>query len=538
MITLNTYNYYSDGHIINKSALISPYVIPSLGTAYIQGTFRGDVDQILNPDFVVEYPDAWVGFNYVEWGISATVSKYYYVKSWERTAKGLIILHLQLDRRFTFKDHIMAHSAILERYQVNESPMIPDPLMPFTDDPTTATYSQLIPYSDQPIVASNGRGDTVSYAVTFANDPIPASIDLNTSSDGVFRQPSGSLQPEDLASITYLMNRANLEKLLAYVVGNDWSSAAKNWFYGDASEMVINIVAFPFNLLLMDGYVSPAQAVSFGAHAIPDCVGYLIDPGELYPRISISSPGHKELLVAMHGDYRDLGSYSSYNLFIPLLGYTEIPAEDMIKCRDYDATRPLLYRWASHLRLDYLLDLQTGSGTVVVSDPRSGKQQIIKMMDVQLGTPLAMTRSDALRFLETTINKGASALISTAMALATPNPTAAALATTSAAAGAGIAFGLNQQPVICRGQTSSTNTALMLPQDPHVVVYTRTKAEPADYASLVGYPSCKEHALNTINGWATIRSIHLRMAAGMSLEEHDALLSDLMAGCIYEAPSP
>ena len=382
MITLNTYNYYSDGHIIDKSALISPYVIPALGTAYIQGTFRGDVDQILNPDFEIEHPDAWVGFNYVEWGISATVARYYYVRGWERTAKGLIILHLQLDRRFTFKDHIMSHSAILERYQVNESPMIPDPLMPFTDDPTTAVYSQNVPYSYNPIVSPNGRGDTVSYAVTFANDPIPANIDFDAASDGVFRQPSGSLQPEDLASITYLMNRANLEKLLAYVVGSDWSNVAKNWFYGDASEMVINIVAFPFNLLVMDGYVSPAQAVSFGPHAIPDCVGYLIDPANLYPRISLSATGFTELLVAMHGDYRDLGSYSSYNLFIPLLGYTEIPAEDMIKCRDYDASRILMYRWASHLRLDYLLDLQTGSGTVVVSDPRSGHQQIIKMLDV------------------------------------------------------------------------------------------------------------------------------------------------------------
>lgn len=536
MIYLNTYNYYGDGHVIDKSAMISPYTIPGTSGAYIAGVFRGDVDQILTPDFEIEYPEQWLGFNYVEWAVTGTVSKYYYVRSWERTVTGMIVLHLELDRRFTFMEHIWSHSAILERYQANESPMIPDPLMPFTDDPTVSGYSQNIPYADNPIVAANGRGDTVSWAVTFAHSAIASQLNYDAVSDGVFQQPSGALQPEDLCSVTYLMDRVNLERLLGYILSDDWSSIGKNWFYGDSKEWVINVVAFPFNLLTISGYVTPAQQVSFGPHAVSGCTGYLIDPAKLYPRISLSTAGATELLVGMNGDYRDLGGYSSYSLLVPLLGYTDIPASDMIKCRDYDATRPILYRWASHLRIDYLLDLQTGTGTVVISDPRSGHQQILKMLDVQLGTPLSLTRSDALQFLQNTINKGASALMSMAVAATAPQAGSAAVGATGATAGAAATFALGEQGIIYRGQTSSTNTALMIRQDPVMTVYTRTKAEPTDYASLVGYPSHKTHSLRSLNGWATIRDIHLRLNSGMTLQEHDALLADLRQGCIYESP--
>lgn len=208
--------------------------------------------------------------------------------------------------------------------------------------------------------------------------------------------------------------------------------SAEQWAFGNPTQNITNIVAFPLYTELQGDYDSgDAGKVMIGGVSRSAMVGY--QKPELFRALYRVAYLKVE---PTYDDFRKYSGYTRYRLFLPYYGYVELKADDIVDKwiqvllkPDYTTGRALYIIGVTDQAL-----ANEGVGHEPLSDTSKGYisnlMRIIDTIEFQLGVELPVGSSNVAEVTRNRLLATAQAAFSVAM-LAAPIPSTVATATTT-----------------------------------------------------------------------------------------------------------
>lgn len=488
-ITLYEYN---DKNIrVNKS-------VEYMGTVEVltNCTIRNPIS-VLNPIIYLEFDKTITDISYNYCYLPCN-NRYYFISDKIRLSNKMWELHLTVDVLNTYKDKIKNTKALIARNENTFNPMVVDTICPLTQEKeiyahslsNNGAYADLINTTfnvSEPVTSWNVMVVT-NDATDYSNNDVPAIP--NTKLPGLFRIYSNVL------SNYWIVNSINDGDLNHFLQDSKVNGFIKSiviypcslLYEGDAEPMVVNEVNS------MIAAHKPKYSPTY----------YMITNAFKY---SISDES-----------YFDIEPFTTYELYIPFVGYVQINANDLIN---------------KEFILVYQPNFEDGSAAVILYNMTEGC--ITYQNTCQLGVSVGLSQSNER---EITIARASNTLnlISGFQAAATSkqfSPSSVA----GKVMNASVNYALNDAYNFIKGNAfvSSGITGLLSPMKPFIKI---TKACRADgtynsyFPELYGKPLNAVTVLDALSGFTVVDEIHLDNIPGATDTEMKEIERLLKSGII------
>ena len=458
-------------------------------------TIRNPLD-VLKPVIFLEFDETIKDITYNYCFIPCT-NRFYYISNKIRLANKLWEFHLTVDVLNSYQEDIKKSYAFIARNENNFNPMIIDSLCPLTKEKEIYThtlsnngaYAHLINTTfnvNQPVTSWNIM--VVTNDVTdYSNNDIPAIP--NTKLPGLFRMYSNVLSN--------------------YWIINSITDGDLNKFMQDSAVngFIKSIVAYPCTLLyddVVEDEIEPMMVNKVNSY--------------IKARKPKYSPSYYMITHAFKYSLEDESffnrePFTSYELYIPFVGYIEINAHDLIN-KEYI--------------LIYEPNFEDGSAAVILYNMTDGC--ITYQNTCQLGVSIGLSQSNER---EITVARAANTLnlISGFQAAATSkNPTPAGVA--GNVMNATVNYAINDAYNFVKGNAyvSSGITGLLSPMQPFIKITKSCRADNSYntmFPKLFGKPLNAVASLTELTGFTIVNEIQLNNIKGatdVEIQEIERLL--------------
>lgn len=303
----------SEPERVNKSSYFNIGVI-------LTGVLR-ESSSLINPSITIEYTSV-PSYNYA---FIPMFNRWYYINNTTFVSHNIWLLNLSVDALMSYKDEIIAQKDVyIERQEFSYDLSVVDPLLTsenrititeteytntffFTDvmDRYSHTYE-----SASPVVVA--IGGIPSY-VGGATDPTP-----DTSSQALRRLPWESfglglvtlynMQPFALSNYMMSGNMADLETI-----------------FSDLGEYIVGCKCFPFDVTQLATSQTTDNPVKIGGKNATGLTGVRMNAFNNLKTIVSSFDVPRK-----YNDFRDFAPYTRVSIFLPYIGYVDLPTNDVM----------------------------------------------------------------------------------------------------------------------------------------------------------------------------------------------------------------
>lgn len=355
-----------------------------------------------------------------------------------------------------------------------------------------------------------GGGDDTGYN----NDPtipsIPSYSD-NTSDKIIPTTPNISAIN---AASTYALSLVDVKSLLNWLMTDNFINNISNLF-SDKLAALDDLKIFPIDLVQHD--------IGHTQHSSTITIANVSDNTECYkilPAYNCIINGGNYHYVAYWGNANDYTS-STYYLYMPYAGIVELSPSHVVNC---------------DLRLEYAVDIMTGSATAIIYS----NDVLVKTIPCQIAQSVPITFSNTnqrlIRTALTALGAGNSlnnAASGVAMGLASGNVGGAVSSGIGGITGMGSSIVQNTltNPLIIGSAGSfSSNTSLVMPQTPFLIISRTQLSIPSNRDNIVGQPSNINSTINSFvgSGFVQIKTAHINTTA--TTDEQNQIIAALNAG--------
>jgi len=489
-MTITFYTNTFDRRVVDKSSMS----MASIGT--VTGTLRRETD-VRQPVIQFALADADINDNSINYAFIGEWHKYYFIRDKKVLRDGFCEFSLEEDVLMSFKDDILASSALIERWEQNETPFLIDGQRFLTDRETATILTGSAGIDPFNVVVRPG---TVVVALSnSATYPYPAqAADNDTWNPG----PAAGLAA--FGAIHYAFTFEEFSDLMAKLLDTSWSAFIQKNFLGQGSEGVISARLFPCEL----------TGVTLAAADVQMYNSRLDDPNKIMANPLMSNPdltfdfGLYKLPAA--ADFTAFEPYTKATVYLPYIGFETIPAKWL--------------RTTHGVRIIYNVDPVSGICQAIIKSEIGDPQTYLITRRGQIAVDIPITKGNALEVARNRLM----GLTSLAAGMATGNPIAIASATGS----------ILINPVRMSGNAPESDLARRLRSTPYILVEETVDETPAGYGHFVGYPSGKVHTLGSMAD-ATIgprlvkvQEIYWTGSGTATKPEQDEIFSLLKAGVL------
>lgn len=498
-MTIYCFNCTADNRRVDKNGYLSPASIFD-GYHYTSGTLRNETD-VEHPVIRLAVADADVNaFNYIqisEW------SKYYWVVDRKVIRDGLLEITCKEDVLYTFKSSILALTAYVARNETNTKPYMDDPKRVFSSDHTFSVYPVGATYQSLFGVSGMDSDTFLNNVIIMSSAPAVYSMKTYTTPPTGIVNPALQFIADQMTHVAYAIDRQNLGRLFAILNDkNFWTSVFESLFSSQNADGIIEILNFPFSL---------ASASYGGDVALRmynndiGLTGYTQPKGKLLYTNSDMVFDFGTITPVLSGDFRDFEPYSKATLYLPYIGFTDIPMR--------------AFRRSPSLHIYYIVSVTTGKCTAIV---RAGNEYL-KELQGEIGVKVPITSSNALEVRRNQLLTG--------IGLLTSLPAAAANPAAGIVSAAGSIAASASMPYTMHGQAAESYLSRHLTPYPYVLVEKATDLTPTNYGKYIGYPRYTIGALSTYSGYTVVEEVFSDLT-NATARENEEVISLLKSGVI------
>lgn len=352
----------------------------------VNGTFKEECD-LINPSITLELDEFPHRINYV---YISLIDKFYFVDNINIIYNKLYEFNLTEDVLMSFQSEIKNQEVFVERNEFEYNEDFPD--------------TELTPVNGvdiDEVIVSNKLfgviGSTDPSSNNFILNGMGVSVEgykgeLKTYDDRdegwLTESVVGKINPESDFMGAVCLNKENAEKLVKLFLEPDIFSWA-NFFLKDSRDYITSLIWYPFPIKVKSG----------------ESAGYLIfgglNTGSLSQKVRASIPDFryrgKELIdlgswdsstySKRFNDFRDYEGYTKISVFLPYLGFVDIPSNDF-------------YSEGKTIRFFLEMDYYTGQGTyyIAVSEDETSPLtncRIITIKSVSIGYQIPIGQSNS-----------------------------------------------------------------------------------------------------------------------------------------------
>ena len=499
-MTITFYTNTFDRRVIDKSSMS----MASLGT--VTGTLRRETD-VRRPVIQFALADADINDNSINYAFIGEWHKYYFIRDKKVLRDGFCEFALEEDVLMSFKTDILASSALIERWENNESPYLSDAQRPITANITREIIEKAstIPDHFNPELIGQYASP---FALTLAGGS-GTGWKTNPTGDVWRPNPVYPVSIEGPQNGTYAMDLMLLADVLSFLTQGSISSS----FFGLGTEGIISCVCFPFDLVA-SGAANPdplAEVKMFGTK-----VGTFSAPA-IWPNPALTFSFGKFKSTRANATFADLEPYRRATLFLPYIGMVEIPMH---------------YIGGNGIQIEYNVDPRTGAcqAMVYALDANDRIVALIKSMSGQIGIQIPINSSNAVQKSQTDMMAAIKMAIGAATSFANPAAGIAQIA------GAVSTAAMN--PLTMSGQMPNSDLSIRVRSSPYILIDSQVDETPSGYGHFVGYPSGKVHTLGSMADatlgprLVKVQEVYWTGSGTATKPEQDEIFSLLKAGVL------
>lgn len=507
-IDIELYRNSSEQNRVDKSKYLERARI-------LNGILRDECDMV-NPIIVIEYhkvPD----FNYI---YIPAFKRYYFLTKFEFVRKNAYRLYLHVDVLMSYKDGVKNLECYIKRneYKYNKYITVQIPIKEnieintykanLTEEATNCLID--VPTLLDEGVNSNDRtkyGDCTIAICTGrdfkGNNDFSSFYTYDTTNGSVFFGGDGSN--------LYFISSNVYKKLLGNIVDGESSI-----FIADIGQYIMNAIYFPinfYNLINFDSgdypkytkelyyneiFVGKNIGTGVSGYSFPQCKNIKIIEeskiNETYvPHIKFSNYGLYIDLCEFsfndnNNDFRDFPPYTYINIYLPYLGYYNLPPELVNKT----------------IKIRYYPNIFTGDAIVHILYKEGNEWKLSKEINGQLGVSLPTMGSNENVLKLNKISSGLNTLVNAGLDVATQN---------YAKLGADAVYGVTNQLQNLQQSASSKplsgTLSSVMGKTPIFFKYRNYSEIPTNYAKTYGFPAYYTTKLSMLNGFTIVDNPHL-----------------------------
>ena len=458
--------------------------------------------------------------------------RYYYLSSLIVSSTNLLVISGVVDPLYSFKDEILANTAMIDRNENEYNPLLIDDMRPISEvaDIEIENVSDLISFAWNGISKNCFIATLVKPFRDIPSNPMehefpPLSPDVATS----WSSPNPDIDTRILTQGTknsglYAANIEYLEEFGQYVLYDE-----------TYDNNVISAVAYPFSfsianeqssdeidtlIYLWDSYITPFKLPAttpdkiHEENILADNQVWRLTKGGTLPYLDLF---RGEIIVPSPSSFLELQPYTLYELYIPFVGYIELNPRNV---------------GGHKLSGFYSLNLYDGTGTFTLFD--NDEEMVICNSNVSMGVRIDFTKTNVNAIRNQILQRGVSLALSTLTAIvavsggaASGNYVSAAVAGAGAVANIGnsaAALSVASQRGANQGGISGP-TSYANPLKPFLKktrlnpLFADGSTEHTEYLHLVGAPLLQPRALSSLSGYTRVSHIHLHDCGATDMEK-------------------
>lgn len=446
----------------------------------------------------------------------ANFSRYYYITKRVAMGKGRWMLYMHEDVLMSHSTYILGLEAFIERNENTYSKLLKDEQVSFK-------------YKNSVAISTPSSGSLVN--TTFSTEVLPidncftVTVINNTASDatGTTNSPTNTSLPNvgewvsgvQMFSKTYITYATMIGRLAQHCLCDD-----------NLTTAILSIVAFPFNIKKRTGATDYALPILDTTLTQKTYSG-----GVTCDQVDVTSLKYKnsdyyvvaDFTYTLTEDFFYFEPFTIYDLFIPYLGWVNIPAHDIVN------NRIIVY---------YVVNYQDGSAQVNVYNMT--RKEIVYTSTCQLGTVIPVSSTNRTETEQNKTNNNislslglATSAISIIAGVASYNPVAVAMGVMGAAKTvASYVSTANTNYSKASGSISNGYSGLY---DPQKVMIRITNAQPhnlSDFTSQYGRLECAKHTISSLTGFTKVGDVKMVENVNISDNELTEIETILKSGFI------
>lgn len=488
-MTLYTYNLIKDRRIVDKVTdytILSPVSIGSTSDVFLTGEMKDRLDYV-DPVFLLEVAPAQItACNYL---YCPELNRYYFVGNKVAVNNNLFEFQCHEDVLNTYRLQILNSVGFVSRRQTNANPFLPDGSRNITSTvsrsliqstntshPFDPTFQEVI--GSQCFVVSCSNVQTASIPTM----PQPATPDPFS----VLPNESGTGKGGGVSS--YVMNFGQLKTFIAKFydanVSGDFDSFI-NSLAGNSLQGINDIIAYPFTILgkglvIDDGQTPPQEdgtrPIQIYNHTISGQTAYQLKGNACY---TVDFGNFTNPAVS----FLDLEPYTKATLYLPYVGYVEIPATWLATPQG--------------INIKYKINMYTGDALISIKS--NDISAYVKTYTAHIGIHVPLTATNNVE----QARNGFTSIIGGLTAMIT-NPIGGLVTLGQNL----IRTGLNTSTVDTGRATSDVSR--MACYDPYILIEKAVdETDLTNYGRYIGYPYQKTVTLSSLSGeFATVDKIY------------------------------
>lgn len=192
-----------------------------------------------------------------------------------------------------------------------------------------------------------------------------------------------------------------------------------------------------------------------------------------------------------YGNYADFEPFSNYKIYLPKIGFVNLPTDEIIN---------------NTITITYRIELSTGEGICIIEiyNTRDNFKYIYNILPCQCVSTLPLTASDNTQRITSTINM----VQGIAGGILHGNPTSIAESSINGA----LNVALSKNPTEIYGKVGNMG-ALMSNKKPFVIGTCTNIVVPNEYGKNNGYLTYKTYQINTLSGYCKALNYHAEFEA-------------------------
>lgn len=464
----------------------------------IEGTLR-DNTSIVNPTIIVQ-TSGLISANYA---YIEEFNRYYFINDIVAINLFLYEISMTCDVLMTYKNEIKNLSAIVSRNENIYNTNIEDKRLRKSENVEINLINS---------TASDFFGDYNAFDFRFI-------VSHLSNEDGT------TLTVENPRS--FITNRkalfyvTNLRTFLSAINNEDFKNAMNNLFANNPLEGILSIRLYPFSLTKFWGKdgVYYNETINLGSYTINLKEGDgCYDCSQAADSSNTKDVGLFDL-TTLSNDWKNY--FSSYSLYLPFYGFTELSAKDII---------------GYYLKITYVFDFDQGTADIqILRSTDNNNWELFSILEctVSINIPYSAnnTNERARDNIFSALTGVVSALTSVFAIPATGGMSAATLPLTITHTVKDIVD--NSVPsYTLKSVSSGPAPFLYAPQNPYIIVKKPVWITPDNYAIYNGLPCYQTLRIGTLSGYTEIEEIHLENISVATKNELDMIYRILKDGFI------
>ena len=275
---------------------------------------------------------------------------------------------------------------------------------------------------------------------------------------------------------TYVLDSQQMHDFTEWLWTSDWQDNIKK-IRSNPMENIINIG------LIDTSIPSTASSIIVGN------VSSTIQAGETEGFLDIECGSIT--IPEYYGNYADFEPFSNYKIYLPKIGFVNLPTDEIIN---------------NTITITYRIELSTGEGICIIEiyNTRDNFRYIYNILPCQCVSTLPLTASDNTQRITSTINM----VQGIAGGILHGNPTSIAESSINGA----LNVALSKNPTEIYGKVGNMG-ALMSNKRPFVIGTCTNIVVPNEYGKNNGFLTYKTHQINSLSGYCKALNYHANFEA-------------------------